>query len=246
MPREREHGIYGEYDARAYSHLVPAGQPPPQPFSTSGSSKKTEKRKKSKHKSHKRSKEKGDKDRRRDRSSSQGNTSAVALIQGRTNIVGYEDVSSDSGSLSDVSNAPLGPSRIDSVRENKRDQSPASLLRSYVNERSHSNSPVIRESSPSYRTEKSASRKSKKRQRSPEQQKHSEPKVKAYANPPKAYAEPPRAYAELSKSAYRNHSPPSSKKRYRSRSPTSPVVRRRSRSRCVCTKHLHSLHSIPL
>lgn len=226
MPRQREHEVYDEFDARAYSHLVP-GQNAQQPHEYS---RKHEKRKKSKHKSHKRSRDKSEKDRSKNRSASQN---PPVEVLGRTSIVDYEDVSSESaGSLSDVSGTPslpAGPSRVDSVRS-KRDQSPASAIRSYLNERSHSNSPVIRESSP-HRTEKSA-RKSKKRQRSPpEIPKELEPKVKAYVEPPKAYATP-RAYAEpISKSAYRNSSPTGVKKRHRSRSPTSPYARRRSRSR---------------
>lgn len=226
MPRQREHAMFDEYDARAYSHLIPGqvNSQSGQQFSSS-SGRKHEKRKKSKHKSHKRSREKGEKD----RSKSRHSQNPPVEVLGRSSIVAYEDVSSESGgSLSDVSgtpSVPSGPSRVDAVRNN-RDQSPASAIRSYMNERSHSNSPVIHETSP-LRTEKSA-RKSKKRQRSPDIQKMHEPKLKQYAEPPKAYVEPPRAYAD--RSSYRNSSPVG-KKRHRSRSPTSPYTRRRSRSR---------------
>ena len=228
MPRQRDHGDpYDEYDARAYAHLVPSGS-----SGMETSSRKHEKRKKSKQKSHKRSKDKDRrKDRERKRDSAALNSAAVAVI-GRTSIVDYEDVSSDSGSLSEVSSTHAAPSRMEQRSSRSRgEQSPASLLRSYQNERSHSNSPVIRESSP-YRTDKSASRKSKKRQRSPEQPRHSETSKIKYAEPPRSYVEPPKAYAE-SKSLYRNHSPTGSKKRYRSRSPTSPFSRRRDGSRYV-------------
>lgn len=230
MPRQREHAVFDEFDARAYSHLVPGQVAQPQ---TQQYSRKHEKRKKSKHKSHKSSRHKSDKDRNRNRTSTTQNPPVEILAH--TSIVDYDDVSSESaGSLSDVSGSqsvPPGPSRVDNVHSKRdRDQSPASAIRSYMNERSHSNSPVIRESSPPHRTEKSA-RKSKKRQRSPtEIPKAAEPKVKVYA--PKAYAEPPRAYADPgSKSTYRMNSPTGAKKRHRLKSPTSPYARRRSRSR---------------
>jgi hypothetical protein len=229
MPRQRDHAVFDEFDARAYSHLVPGQNSQPQ--QSQQYSRKHEKRKKSKHKSHKRSRDKSDKERSKGRASSQN---PPVEVLGRTSIVDYEDVSSESaGSLSDVSGTPsssipAGTSRMDSAH-GKRDQSPASAIRSYMNERSHSNSPVIRESSPQ-RTERNA-RKSKKRHRSPEIIKEPELKAKAYAEPPKAYATP-RAYAEpMSKNAYRNNSPTSVKKRHRSRSPTSPYSRKRSRSR---------------
>lgn len=226
MPRQREQDMFDEYDARSYAHLIPGSHSQQsQQFS-----RKHEKRKKSKHKSHKRSKEKGDRGASRDRRESSEQNVSVEII-GRTSIVDYEDVSSDSGSLSDVSSTQqVAPSRVESGRS-KRSQSPASAIRSYMNERSHSNSPVIRDTSP-YRTEKSA-RKSKKRHRSPpvlEPVKHSDSRIK-YVEPPKAYAEPPKAYADMSiaKSVYRNHSPMSPKKRRRSKSPS--PYRRRSRSR---------------
>lgn len=233
MPRQRDEDMFDEYDARSYAHLIPGSHSQQsQQFN-----RKHEKRKKSKHKSRKRSKEKGERSSRDKRDNAEQN-STVEMI-GRTSIVDYEDVSSDSGSLSDVSGTQqVGPSRMEpsSRSSSKRDQSPASAIRSYMNERSHSNSPVINETSP-YRTEKSA-RKSKKRHRSPPvlepvNVKRSDSKLK-YGDPPKAYAEPPKAYADmsLSKSMYRNHSPPQSqKKRHRSRSP-SPYGRR-SRSRYV-------------
>ncbi|XP_052802301.1 cyclin-dependent kinase 12-like [Mya arenaria] len=229
MPRQREQDVYDEYDARSYAHLVPGSNSTSQSQSYS---KKTEKRKKSKHKSHKRPKEKD----RNEREKGRGSGNATVEMIGRTSIVAYEDVSSDSGSLSDVSGAAaqVAPGRVEN--RPKKDQSPASAIRSYMNERSHSSSPVIRETSP-YRTEKSAKiKKSKKRHRSPELVKEVDAKLKAYAEPPKAYVEPPKAYADMpssssSKSAYRVTSPTGMKKRYRSRSPTSPYNRRRSRSR---------------
>ena len=240
MPRRREDEIYDEYDARAYAHLVPNSEEAMAQYS-----RKHEKRKKSKQKSHKKSKERGDRERKKDREREDNNSSAVALF-GRTNIVDYEDVSSDSADLSD----PLtgANSRVSGhgapSGSGKRAESPASAIRSYMKERSNSPSPVIRDSSPYNRTEGS-SRKSKKRQRvrSPPEEvskakyvEQSPPRTK-YVNPPRAYAaEPPRAYAEVSKysGAFRNYSPPSAKKRnvrYRSRSPTSPFGRRKSRSR---------------
>ena len=239
MPRRREDEVYDEYDARAYAHLVPNSDEAMAQYS-----RKHEKRKKSKQKSHKKSKERGERDRKKDRDDT--NSSAVALF-GRTNIVDYEDVSSDSADLSD----PLtgANSRVSGHSapsgSGKRAESPASAIRSYMKERSSSPSPVIRDSSPYNRTEGS-SRKSKKRPRvrSPVEElsktkyiEQSPPRTK-YSNPPRAYAaEPPRAYAEVSKysGALRNYSPPSSAKkrnvRYRSRSPTSPYGRRKSRSR---------------
>lgn len=220
MPRQRESEVYGEYDARSYAHLVPGSNSTQNQQFT----RKAEKKKKSKHKTHKRSKDKEHGEGR-----SRG-SSSVELVGRRTSIVAYEDVSSDSGSLSDVSGSQTVSSRVES--RSKKDQSPASAMRTYLSERSHSNSPVIRDTSP-IRSEKSA-KKSKKRHRSPELVvKNSEAKHKMYAEAPKAYVEPPKAYAEMSsssKSAYRSTSPSSMKKRYRSRSPTSPY-RKRSRSR---------------
>lgn len=235
MPRQREHDMYDEYDARSYAQFIPGSHSQ----QSQQYSRKHGKRKKSKHKS-KRSKERGERDISRDRRESAEQNSSVEII-GRTSIVDYEDVSSDSGSLSDVSST-VAHSRTESGRS-KRDQSPASAIRSYMNERSHSNSPVINEASP-YRTEKSA-RKSKKRHRSPpvlEPVKHSDAKLK-YAEPPKAYAEPPKAYAEMSaKSGYRNHSPMSPKKRRRSRTPS--PYRRRSRSRYTILLLFHLIHCV--
>lgn len=240
MPRRREEEVFDEYDARAYAHLVPNSASE----AMSQYSKKHEKRKKSKQKSHKKSKERSDREKKRDRDR-EDNTSTAVAVFGRTNIVDYEDVSSDSADLSD----PSGIDRVSgqvapsTASRGKRAESPASAMRSYLKERSHSPSPVIHESSPYNRTERN-SRKSKKRprERSPLEQiikskyiEHSPPRTKQYVNPPRAYAaEPPRAYAEVSSKysgAFRNYSPPSTKKRYRSRSPTSPFGRRKSRSR---------------
>ena len=238
MPRRREEEVFDEYDARAYryAHLADSSE------AMSHYTKKPEKRKKSKQKSHKKSKDRTDK--KRDREREDGNSTAVAVF-GRTNIVDYEDVSSDSADLSDplsgANSRVSGHAPPPSASSGKRAESPASAIRSYLKERSHSPSPVIQESSPYNRTERS-SRKSKKRprERSPVEVKtkyieHSPPRTKQYINPPRAYAaEPPRAYAEVSSKysgPFRNYSPPSAKKRYRSRSPTSPFGRRKSRSR---------------
>ena len=238
MPRRREEEVYDEYDARAYAHLVPNSDEAMAQYS-----RKHEKRKKSKQKSHKKQKERSD--RKKEREREDNSSSAVALF-GRTNIVDYEDVSSDSADLSDPltgANNRVSGHGAQQSGSGKRAESPASAMRSYLKERSHSPSPVIRESSPYNRTERS-SRKTKKRprERSPLEQvsktkyvEQSPPRTKQYVNPPRAYAaEPPRAYAEVSSKysgAFRNYSPPSAKKRYRSRSPTSPFGRRKSRSR---------------
>ena len=242
MPRRRDEEVFDEYDARAYAHLVPNSSEDMTQYP-----KKHEKRKKSKQKSHKRPKERGDRERKKDRErQNDDNNASTVTVFGRTNIVDYEDVSSDSADLSD----PLQSGANSRVSEHpsssasgKRAESPASAIRSYLKERSHSPSPVIQESSPYNRTERSA-RKSKKRPRerspieTPPKLKYIEqspPKTKQYVNPPRAYAtEPPRAYAEASSKysgAFRNYSPPGTKKRYRSRSPTSPFGRRKSRSR---------------
>ncbi|XP_052248155.1 cyclin-dependent kinase 12-like isoform X2 [Dreissena polymorpha] len=218
MPRARDKDEYGEFDARSYAHLVPGSQPPPsQQFS-----RKHEKRKKSKHKS-KKAKDKDREGRTKTKSRSSGANASVEMI-GRTSIVDYEDVSSDSSSLTDVSSSKqVAPGRMEVV-SSKHDQSPASAIRSYIDERSDSPSPVIPETSP-YATDKN-SRKEKKRRRSPEIVKQIDIKVR-HVETPKAYVEPPKAYAEAS---YRGYSPTSGKKRHRSRSPQS-LHRKRSRSR---------------
>ena len=247
MPRRREEEVFDEYDARAYAHLVPNSSETMTQFS-----KKHEKRKKSKQKSHKRPKERGDREKKKEREREDDSSTAVAVF-GRTNIVDYEDVSSDSGDLSDPSlgaNSRVSGHPSSSASAGKRAESPASAIRSYIKERSHSPSPVIHESSPYNRTERSA-RKSKKRprERSPLEPlpklkyiEQSPPKTKQYVNPPRAYAaDPPRAYAEVSSKysgAFRNYSPPGTKKRYRSRSPTSPFGRRKSRSRSRYNYHI--------
>ncbi|KAL3832672.1 hypothetical protein ACJMK2_024294 [Sinanodonta woodiana] len=212
MPRKGDEGqIYDEYDARAYAHLVPHEYSDKQ------------KKKKNKQKSRKRSKERRERSDKKSKSDGNSSSTAVSII-GKKSIVDYEDVSSDS----DISEPP--PRGLSESVPVRRAQSP-SVVRSYVTDRSHSDSPAVKESSP-YRQDKS-SRKSKKRHRTPEPppRPHADP-PKAYIDPPKAYAEPPRAYADSKlHSSYRGYSPvQSSKKRHRSRSP-SPYTSRQSRSR---------------
>lgn len=181
----------------------------------------SKKRKKSKHKL------KRKRDKEKDRAEKQHMKAEKKSSKPVKSLVSYDDISSDSdvGSL----HSPIS-SRVPSDKEvENRGSSPATAIKSYMFERSHSNSPVAgrdRDSSPSGSGSVST-RRSKKRGHSPSEvsptpRAYIDP-PKAYANPPKAYADPPKAYADPPKS-YRddfrdqNDSP---RKKYRS-SPWSP------------------------
>ena len=131
----------------------------------------------------------------------------------------------------------MGSTRINSGHGHKRAESPATAIRSYLNERSQSNSPR-----PGYSPPYTSSRKSSKRHRqcSPDPQRagHGETNnSRVYLEHPKAYAgDLPRAFGGAC-----NSSPPPSKssKRYRSPSPyaysrSDRRDRTKSPSRCVC------------
>lgn len=118
MPGTRSHRdqVYDEFDARAYAHLVPPS---------------LKKHKKQKHKKKKRIRE-------REKSSSSSKP-----------LVDYDELSSDSN-LESPQMIDCGPglshstSRVTSDRErDKRGQSPATAIKMYMTERSHSNSPAM-------------------------------------------------------------------------------------------------------
>lgn len=213
MPRKPHNAeVYDEYDARAYRHLVEQDR---------GSVPKKKKKPKQKRKRQK------DPERVSNRNSS--SVSSDTAVRGKPNLVDYDDVSSDS----DISNgaAPASPPAPSRMATNSRDRggrepSPATALRTYMSERSHSNSP--RDPSP-YSHGGYSSRK-KKRHASPElpvkEYAKSYGPPKAYADPPKAYVDPPKAYS----GSYRGHSPSDSpRKRYRSRSPSPQHSRKKNR-----------------
>ncbi|KAK3108150.1 hypothetical protein FSP39_002050 [Pinctada imbricata] len=217
MPRKppSDSHYFDEYDARAYRHLVPSGGDHDHDSSSS-----RKKSKKQKLKKVKRSKD-------RERSSHSHKESSQDAFRNKPNLVDYDDISSDS----DINSNPTPPtSRVRGGGEGRRAISPATEIRQYQYERSHSNSPILIRDSPPLQSSHSSSRKHKKRPYSPE------PLPREYSksygsSAPKAYAEPPKAYANPPK-AYRDHSPGilSPRKRYRSRSP-SPYSRKKNSSR---------------
>ncbi|XP_013391928.1 cyclin-dependent kinase 12 isoform X3 [Lingula anatina] len=178
--------------------------------------------------------------------------------------IGYDDISSESEHFSTHSPSPPPPdivkSRSSDERRSKRSLSPGTAIKNYLKERSHSNSPVVRDKDSEHeyvkksdknnkneRDERSGRTKEQKKTRDVEPtsttsakyvEKLSQPtSQRAKAEPPKAYTEPPKAYADPPK-AYAD--PP---KAYRERlysdegrkSPT-PPPRKRYRSRSPYSK----------
>ncbi|XP_041367507.1 cyclin-dependent kinase 12-like [Gigantopelta aegis] len=204
---------YDEFDARSYVHLVPQDEQQDDHVSTSSRKKHS---KKSRHK------------RSRDSDGKKSSLPTPSLpTQPKTSLVAYDDISSDSdgGLLSvSVNKRParaspvhVGPSHMNASHSQKRAESPATAIRSYLNERSQSNSPR-----PAYSPTYTSSRKSSKRHRvySPELHRGSHVETnnsRVYLEHPKAYAgDLPRAFGGAC-----NASPPPAKtsKRYRSPSP---------------------------
>ncbi|XP_046350110.2 cyclin-dependent kinase 12-like isoform X2 [Haliotis rufescens] len=237
MSRQKRRGKHAspfyddEYDARSYAHLVPTQQ---------GNYKK--KKKKSRHKQSREREEK--------KSAPVPKPSLVASS--------YDDISSDSevelSKRAARSPGRVGPSRV-SDRERSRGgraESPATAIRAYLNDRSQSNSPVMREESPPYTS--SSARKTNKRPRnySPEKVRESsrsyrEPSVK-HQEHPKAYSgDMPKAFSgggAYSGGRGGDYSPKNTSKRYRSRSP-SPYSNARydRRERSPPRKHKSSRRS---
>ncbi|KAK6165691.1 hypothetical protein SNE40_022572 [Patella caerulea] len=231
--REPEHTFYGdEFDARSYAHLIPgSGQPQdvqvPRESSRDGSHSSSRRRKSKKQKSHK------TRSRERERERPNMDNPGKSLVQA------YDDISSDSDIADKViqreparsPSSRTGPSRVGGKNKNRRSISPATLIRSYANARSLSNSPNLRDPSP-YRNDISSKRQksSKRRQYSPEIEKqYSSSNSRMPAEPPRAYADLPKAYSSGPRAL--SPSPPRNSKRYRSRSRSPLHVKRRERGR---------------
>ncbi|ESP01782.1 hypothetical protein LOTGIDRAFT_172428, partial [Lottia gigantea] len=239
--KESRPAVYGdEYDARSYAHLVP-GQAPPDAQPTREASSRhssrdgshSSRRRKSKKSKHKRSRESRERDRERTPPESAGNKSLVQA---------YDDISSDSDISDKVllretvrSPSPIAPvSRSGHVKSKnkRRSVSPATLIRSYANDRSLSNSPShARDPSP-YSDLNAKRGKQKRKQYSPNYEKQfddsrpSPEPPRAYADLPKAYSarrvaspSPPRKFTKRYVSRSRSRSPLFNRRRDRAHSP---------------------------
>ncbi|XP_067649795.1 cyclin-dependent kinase 12-like isoform X2 [Haliotis asinina] len=237
MSRQKRRGKHAspfyddEYDARSYAHLVPTQQ--------------ANYKKKKKKSRHKQSREREEK-----KSAPVPKPSLVASS--------YDDISSDSevelSKRAARSPGRVGPSRV-SDRERSRGgraESPATAIRAYLNDRSQSNSPVMRDESPPYSG--SSARKSNKRPRnySPEKMRESSRSYREsnlkHQEHPKAYSgDMPKAFSgggAYSGGRSMDYSPKNTSKRYRSRSP-SPYSNARydRRERTPPRKHKSSRRS---
>ncbi|XP_052826820.1 cyclin-dependent kinase 12 isoform X2 [Octopus bimaculoides] len=205
MPGTRSHRglVFDEFDARAYAHLVPSSL-----------------------KKHKKQKHKSKKKRIREREKSSSSTKP---------LVDYDELSSDSNLESPIDCGPASghpSSRVASNRErDKRGQSPATAIKMYLTERSHSNSPAMLDSrrsrsrSPTPYHPPTRKKSKKSRRYSPTEShpqlhqappplpqsrstdrdrldRHDRTSYVESISSPRRYCEIPKAYAEVSRQAY--------------------------------------------